>query len=618
MGQGKLGPFNAGFNEYCLWHMEDVYGPKGSRYRNPKVVQNGKLLGILEGKYGPDVFCDYIIDFIERNKSKPFLVYYPMALTHAPFQPTPDSPEWGRNVQDRKFFKDMVEYMDKTIGRIVKKLYALGLRENTLILFTADNGTPRGIATEMKDGRIIKGGKGQTTDAGTIGLVPETFLDHKGTEFILAFLPTKPRDPLDPLDLDPELSLIITSDLPADVDVTVEYPVNSPTFTRTVTISRDQPQEVVFDSASPATAWQPLEVFNNAVRISATGEVSVVMVNKKLQNFGTIPNPFIDSAIRDKALALPTEALGNDYIVMSKTPAQSQGSEYVIVASQDNTLVITNPILGTPFSIPLNRGEGILIESDDDLTGSIVTSDKPVAVINGNKCANMPTGVNYCEHLFEMAVPVSRWGTDFLARNLPRAIDGDGARRTFYRILGSQDGTQVFLDGAIIGTVGAGGFLEVERDASQLVNHFSATSPIFVVQYMNSTCDEFPNAASCLDVTAPVQESEFGDPSMANLVPVGQFPHIYTFTCPGGRGRSWVTVIARTADVQSGRVLLDGRAMESLSFSEFPTMPKFSHASVPVDSGLHTSRSANGHVITAVWLGWHTAITNPLGVQFED
>ena len=167
IGRGKKGPYDAGFDEYCLWHMEDIYAPKKSRYRNPKIIQNARLLGNLEGKYGPDVFCDYMLDYIERHKSEPFFVYYPMALTHAPFEPTPDSPEWGQNVNNKKFFRDMVEYMDKTIGRIVKKLDEFGLRENTLILFTADNGTPRGITTKMKDGRIIKGGKGLTSNAGT-------------------------------------------------------------------------------------------------------------------------------------------------------------------------------------------------------------------------------------------------------------------------------------------------------------------------------------------------------------------------------------------------------------------------------------------------------------------
>ncbi|MBL7153835.1 MAG: sulfatase-like hydrolase/transferase [Phycisphaerae bacterium] len=164
---GANAPFAAGFDEYCLWHMEDVFGPKDSRYRNPKIIQNAKLLGILDGKYGPDVVTDYVNGFIERNKSGPFLVYYPMILTHSPFEPTPASPEWGQSISNKRFYKDMVEYMDKTIGRIVQKLDELGLRENTLILFTGDNGTPKGITSQMADGGSIDGGKGSTTDAGT-------------------------------------------------------------------------------------------------------------------------------------------------------------------------------------------------------------------------------------------------------------------------------------------------------------------------------------------------------------------------------------------------------------------------------------------------------------------
>jgi len=68
-GRGADGPYVAGFDEYCLWHMEDAFKPKGSRYRDPKIIEDGQLLEGLEGKYGPDIFCDYIHDFIERHKS---------------------------------------------------------------------------------------------------------------------------------------------------------------------------------------------------------------------------------------------------------------------------------------------------------------------------------------------------------------------------------------------------------------------------------------------------------------------------------------------------------------------------------------------------------------------
>jgi len=168
MGRGAAGPYDAGFDDYCLWHMEDAFAPKESRYRSPKIIKNGKVLDGLEGKYGPDIFCDYILDYIERHKSGPFFVYYPMALVHAPFVPTPDSPDWTRPAGkgDKKYFADMVAYMDKLVGRIVSRLDALGLRENTLLIFTGDNGTGRAITSQMPGG-TIKGGKSLTIDTGT-------------------------------------------------------------------------------------------------------------------------------------------------------------------------------------------------------------------------------------------------------------------------------------------------------------------------------------------------------------------------------------------------------------------------------------------------------------------
>ena len=98
-GRAANGPHDAGFDEYCLWHMEDAFAPKDSRYRSPKIIHNGKSLEGLDGKYGPDIFCDHICAYLERHKSKkssPFLLYYPMALTHGPFAPTPDSKDWNK------------------------------------------------------------------------------------------------------------------------------------------------------------------------------------------------------------------------------------------------------------------------------------------------------------------------------------------------------------------------------------------------------------------------------------------------------------------------------------------------------------------------------------------
>jgi len=159
-----------GFDEYCMWAYthnlpegvkhdgawEGKPGGKTSRYWHPSVVQNGKYLDTNDDSYGPDIYSDFILDFIGRTGDKPFFVYYPMALTHGQFFSTPDSTKTladrFKNNRDANWQAN-VEYVDKIMGRLVKGLDELGKRDNTLIVFVGDNGT---------GGH----GKGQTTELG--------------------------------------------------------------------------------------------------------------------------------------------------------------------------------------------------------------------------------------------------------------------------------------------------------------------------------------------------------------------------------------------------------------------------------------------------------------------
>jgi arylsulfatase A len=165
---GFEGPKHFGFDEYCLWQLTR----RPPRYANPGLEIDGQQKDFSAGEYGPELVNRYALEFITRHKAQPFLLYYPMMLTHSPFQPTPDSQDWdprasGEKVnQEKRHFGEMVAYMDKMIGRLVARLEDLGLREQTLILFTGDNGTGRGISSRMGE-VTVDGGKGTLTDAGT-------------------------------------------------------------------------------------------------------------------------------------------------------------------------------------------------------------------------------------------------------------------------------------------------------------------------------------------------------------------------------------------------------------------------------------------------------------------
>ncbi len=172
VGKWQLGtapdlPRRMGFHEFYLWQ----HTRRPPRFANPGLEIMGQERDYQNGEYGPDLLHEFACDFISRHKDRPFLLYYSLTLTHSPFQPTPDSPDWDPQAQGEevnrhpRHFGQMVEYMDKLIGKLVDHLEVLGLRERTLVLFTADNGTSRQIRSRWR-GREIVGGKGLTTRAG--------------------------------------------------------------------------------------------------------------------------------------------------------------------------------------------------------------------------------------------------------------------------------------------------------------------------------------------------------------------------------------------------------------------------------------------------------------------
>jgi arylsulfatase A len=171
-GKWQLGralglPGKFGFDESCLWQ----HTRRPPRYANPGLEINGVEKDYANGEYGPDLVNAYALDFIRRNRDGPFLLYYPMILTHDPYQPTPDAKDWDPKAKGEQVnraaghFGDMVAYMDKLVGKLVVQLDTLGVRDDTLILFLGDNGTGLGTRSMMGDREVI-GGKGATTLAG--------------------------------------------------------------------------------------------------------------------------------------------------------------------------------------------------------------------------------------------------------------------------------------------------------------------------------------------------------------------------------------------------------------------------------------------------------------------
>ena len=118
----------------------------------------------IKGQYHPDLYHDWALKYLDsqRSQTRPFFLYYALGLPHFEFDPTPLNPQGKK--KDKANFPYMVQYLDQQVGQIVRKLDELGMRQNTLIVFTGDNGTDQ--FKSKLNGREVTGGKSSLKDTG--------------------------------------------------------------------------------------------------------------------------------------------------------------------------------------------------------------------------------------------------------------------------------------------------------------------------------------------------------------------------------------------------------------------------------------------------------------------
>jgi hypothetical protein len=409
-------------------------------------------------------------------------------------------------------------------------------------------------------------------------------LDNKGKDFIMTFLPNLAS---------PTTELHLTASAPTTV--TVEYPVNAPTFSTSVAVNPGT-ITIVNIPAQASSGWTPGSVQDQAVHAYADTEFVCYMINRA-------------SATSDAALALPVDVMNTEYIVLtynSNVVVQDR-SEFAVVAGYNNTKVTITPnkalaggyAAGASFSIMLNRGEaflgqGIINGAAGDLTGTIISSDKPIGMTNGNVCTNVPPDVTFCDHIFEVAQPVQTWGNNIMVANLPNRPGG-----TIYRILASEDNTDIKMDGASLGMRNKGGYIETTLINGSHV--FSSDKPIYVTQYMSG--DSNPGA-------------DQGDPAMGNMIPSEQYLNAYTFSTVGENqfARNFVTIIAANSD--RGTLQLDGTTIPAGDYSPIAGT-SFSSVTKEITSGTHNTASLNGHGITVVGINNYDSYLYAGGARFK-
>ncbi len=197
-----------GFDEHCVWPGFETGNPiSDSRYYDPYLQINGERR-VHKGEFGPDVCSEFLIDFMRRHRDRPFLAYDSMLLVHGPNTTTPAN----RNAKEKggALYPGMTAYLDDIVGREIRALDELGLRDNTIVIFLSDNGAP---GTHCRaNGIEIVGGKSKLTEAG-IAMPMIVYAPGRVAPG------TTSDDLVDFSDIFPTLAALCGASLPADVTI---------------------------------------------------------------------------------------------------------------------------------------------------------------------------------------------------------------------------------------------------------------------------------------------------------------------------------------------------------------------------------------------------------------
>ena len=170
----QAAPNHRGFDEFYGWTIATVHS--NSPYYYPYYRLHGdSLINIKENehdahvRHNTEISTDDAIQFIHCNQDRPFFLFLGYDAPHEPYNI--DDTSWyderGDWSENTKRYAALVTHMDYHIGRLLGALDALGLRENTLVIFASDNGAA--VMAPMKElncGAGLKGRKGQLYEGG--------------------------------------------------------------------------------------------------------------------------------------------------------------------------------------------------------------------------------------------------------------------------------------------------------------------------------------------------------------------------------------------------------------------------------------------------------------------
>lgn len=211
----------------------------------------------------------------------------------------------------------------------------------------------------------------------------------------------------------------------------------------------------------------------------------------------------------DATYVIPSIGWGTSYVVASYASlcggtVFDEPSEFVVIANQDGTDVTITPSIdlrgtsnttiahpkGVPFIMHLDAGQTIQYQAVQvdalgiDVSGTVITSSKPIGVIGATQCANIPEDWPYCDFICEMLPPTRTWGTSYYTAPLVGHKGGDT-----YLVIGSIPGQTIRRTDS----TGTSIFATLANPYDHYFRHDVATpgswtsdAPFLLMQYSNS------------------------------------------------------------------------------------------------------------------------------------
>jgi len=350
---------------------------------------------------------------------------------------------------------------------------------------------------------------------------------NQGTEFYLTFLPAYVQQ--NEADYD-KLFLYITSHDETLVKVSIP---SKDYYEEQLTI----PNDIIVFEFSPTLAQPYVKQWNEqpqndkvyekiAIHITSDEPISIYALTRYKHT-------------SDAYLALPVEILGEEYIVASYGTINNgrSPSELAIIGTDDDTRV-TFTLGGNEYTRTmsglkpgerqtrnLNKGDVWLISGNgdlSDLSGSIVSADKPVGVISGHYCAYVPMGTPACDCLSSMELSTDDWSHEIIVPNIFKRKKG-----SIIKVFAKEPHTKIFRDGVLLGTIRKAGGVEGEG-YFHIRTNLGDSRPIII-------SGDKPISVTLFN-TGQEDDKVQTDPFQMVLAPLALFQYNMLFATPGLRG----------------------------------------------------------------------------------